>query len=256
MPAEHVELVRCFYAALNANDLGSVRAIGDDDIEYVNPDAATEPGTRIGPDAFRAAFEGLHASFDGFRCEPEVITPFRDLMVVVARSTGTGRMSDIPFTEVHGHLLALRDDRITSFRWFQTVEEAYATASERSFREGMDAYSRGDYERALAGFHPEIEWRVEQGVMPDAEVYRGHDGVRRFWGTWAEAVEGLTLDVEECRAVGDGCVLAVTRSHGTGASSGAAVASRSFAQVAEFRDGLVVRVRLFGDVKRALAALR
>jgi ketosteroid isomerase-like protein len=126
MSAENVELVRRFYAALNANDLSSVRSLCDDAIEYVNPDTATEPGTRIGPDAFRAAFEGLHASFEGFRCEPEAITPFGDAVVVVARSTGAGRMSAIPFTEVHGHLLALRGGRIASFRWFKNVDEAYA----------------------------------------------------------------------------------------------------------------------------------
>ena len=128
MSAGNVELVCRFYAALNANDLGSVRALCDDAIEYVNPDAAAEPGTRIGPDAFRAAFEGLHASFQGFRCEPEQLTLFGEAVVVVARSTGTGRMSDIPFTEVHGHLLTLRDGRIASFRWFQTVDEAYRAA--------------------------------------------------------------------------------------------------------------------------------
>jgi ketosteroid isomerase-like protein len=126
MSADNVELVRRFYAALNANDLSSVRSLCDDAIEYVNPDTATEPGTRTGPDAFRAAFEGLHASFEGFRCEPETITPFGDTVVVVARSTGAGRMSSIPFTEVHGHLLALRGGRIASFRWFQNVDEAYA----------------------------------------------------------------------------------------------------------------------------------
>ena len=128
MPAHNVELVERFYGALNANDLGSVRTLCDDAIEYVNPDKATEAGTRTGPDAFRAALEGLHASFEGFRCEPETITPLGDTVVVVARSTGTGRMSAIPFTEVHGHLLALRDGRIASFRWFQTVDEAYAAA--------------------------------------------------------------------------------------------------------------------------------
>jgi predicted 2-oxoglutarate/Fe(II)-dependent dioxygenase YbiX len=37
-------------------------------------------------------------------------------------------MSAIPFTEVHGHLLVLRGGRITSFRWFQSVDEAYAAA--------------------------------------------------------------------------------------------------------------------------------
>ena len=130
MSAQNVELVRRFYAALNANDLESVRTICDDAIEYVNPATAAEPGTRIGPDAFRRAFEGLHASFENFRCEIDELKPIGDRVVVVARSTGAGRRSDIPFTEVHGHLLALRRGRIVSFRWFQTVEEAFAAVDE------------------------------------------------------------------------------------------------------------------------------
>lgn len=255
MSAENVELVRRFYAALNANDLGSVRTLCDDAIEYVNPDTATEPGTRIGPDAFRAAFEGLHASFEGFRCEPEAITLFGETVVVVARSTGMGRLSAIPFTEVHGHLLVLHGGRIASFHWFQTVEEAYAAANARRFREGMESYNRGDYDAALVDFHPEIEWSVESDLVPDAEVYRGPEGVRRFWAIWAEVIDGLTLEIEQCRTVGDNWVLAVTRASGTGTGSGASVASGRFAQLAEFRDGQVVRVRLFGDVNRALAAL-
>jgi ketosteroid isomerase-like protein len=128
--ADNVELVRRFYDALNANDLANFNALCDDGIEYVNPDVATEPGTRRGPEAFRSAFEGLHSSFEDFRCEIDAITPVGDLVVVVARSTGIGRMSDIPFEEVHGHVLALRNGRIKRFRWFQTIEEAYAAAHE------------------------------------------------------------------------------------------------------------------------------
>jgi ketosteroid isomerase-like protein len=123
----------------------------------------------------------------------------------------------------------------------------------RRFQEGMEAYSRGDYETALIGFHPDIEWVAEPDLMPDAEVYRGHEGVRRFWKDWAEAIEGMTLEIEECAPLDDDWVLAVTRASGRGAGSGAAVASGRFAQLARFRDGEVVHVRLFGDVRRARA---
>ncbi|MEA2420012.1 MAG: hypothetical protein QOE60_2218 [Thermoleophilaceae bacterium] len=108
----------------------------------------------------------------------------------------------------------LRDGRIVTFRWFQTVEEAHAAAHERNFRSGMEAYSRGDYAAALSNFHPLIEWSAETDLVPDAEVYVGHAGVRRFWATWAEAIEGMTIEVEECRAVGDDSVLAITRAGG------------------------------------------
>jgi ketosteroid isomerase-like protein len=123
------------------------------------------------------------------------------------------------------------------------------------FRRGMEAYSRGDYEAAVAGFDPAIEWSVHESVAPDATTYHGHEGVKRFWGTWAEAISGMALEIEECRCVGQNRVLAITRAHGTGAGSGAPVESGRFAQIADFREGRVVRVRMYGDVAQALEAL-
>jgi ketosteroid isomerase-like protein len=126
--------------------------------------------------------------------------------------------------------------------------------NERLLRHGMEAYSRGDFEEAVRGFHPDIEWSAETDLVPDAAVYRGHAGVRRFWATWAEAIEGMAIVIEECRAIDDHQVLALLRARGTGHGSGAPVESGRFAQLAEVREGQVVRIRLFGDIRRALAA--
>ncbi len=123
------------------------------------------------------------------------------------------------------------------------------------FRHAMEAYSRGAYDRAVVNFDPAVEWSVHPSVAPDATTYQGHDGVKRFWATWAEAISGMELEIEECRRAGQDRVLAITRAHGIGAGSGAPVTSRRFAQVADFRDGLVVRVRLYGDVESALEAV-
>jgi ketosteroid isomerase-like protein len=118
----------------------------------------------------------------------------------------------------------------------------------------MEAYSRGEYEAALAGFHPAIEWSVDADLVPDAATYHGHEGVKRFWRLWGEAIEGMFLEVEECRTVAPDQVLAIARAHGRGAGSGAAVASRRFAQLVDYRDGQAVRVRLYGDISRAVEA--
>jgi ketosteroid isomerase-like protein len=123
-----------------------------------------------------------------------------------------------------------------------------------SFRRAMAAYSRGDYETALEGFDPAIEWTVHESLGLEAATYHGHEGVTRFWDTWAEAISGMALEIDECRRIGPNRILAITRAHGTGAGSGAPVASRRFAQIADFHDGLVVRVRLYGDVAYALEA--
>jgi ketosteroid isomerase-like protein len=119
---DNVELVRRFYAALNAHDLDGLLALCDDEIVYVNPADAAESGTRIGTEPFRRAFGELLAGFDGFRCEIEEIAPVGNKVVVVARSTGSGRISGIPFDELHRHVLACEGGRITSFRWFRTAD--------------------------------------------------------------------------------------------------------------------------------------
>jgi ketosteroid isomerase-like protein len=123
------------------------------------------------------------------------------------------------------------------------------------FRHAMEAYSRGDYDAAVVGFDPAIEWSVHASLVPDATTYHGHEGVKRFWKTSAEAISGMELEIEECRCVGQDRVLAIARAHGTGAGSGAPVASRRFAQIVDFRDGRVVRVRLYGRVASALEAV-
>jgi|Tabmets5t2r1_1033131.scaffolds.fasta_scaffold08973_2 ketosteroid isomerase-like protein len=124
------------------------------------------------------------------------------------------------------------------------------------YRLAMEAYSRGDYDAAVVGFDPAIEWSVDASLAPDATTYHGHAGVKRFWETWAEAISGIALEIEECRCLEQDRVLAITRPHGTGLGSGAPVASRRFAQIADFRDGRVVRVRLYGNVGHALGAVR
>jgi ketosteroid isomerase-like protein len=259
MSQDNAEIVRRFVSAINAGDLDAAMALCDESVVYVNPEGAAEPGTRTGSAEFRLALEGLLATFEGFSTEITDLTQVGDEVVVIGRSTGAGRLSGIPFDQARSYLFEIRDGRIVSFRWFETAREARELVGpraeiERDFRKGMEAYSRGDFEAALVGFHRDIEWIADPRMMPDATVYHGHDGVRRFWETWAEAISGLSLEIESVRALDDDLVLAVTRASGHGAGSGAAVASGSFAQLAEYRDGLVVRVRLFGDVRSALAA--
>ena len=122
------------------------------------------------------------------------------------------------------------------------------------FRSSIEAYNRRAYDAAVANFDPAIEWSVDASVAPDATTYHGHEGVKRFWEAWAEAISGMELEIEECRPIGEDRVLAITRAHGLGAGSGAPVRSPQFAQVAEFRHRLVIRVRLYGDVQSALEA--
>ena len=90
--------------------------------------------------------------------------------------------------------------------------------------------------------------------MPDATTYHGHEGVKQFWGARAEASSGMELQIDECRSVGHDRVLAIIRAPGVGAGSGAPVTSPRSAEVADFRDGRVAGVRMYGNVALALKA--
>lgn len=220
-----------------------------EDLEYVNPPYAVEAGVRRD----RQALNGVFDVYPDYRFEPErYVDVGHDVLVIgLAHGTSSSGMKG-PWKQAH--IWTIRDGKAVRFRWFNDPDEALRDAIAQSFRGAMEAYSRGEFDRALAAFHPDIEWSVDAAIQPDPETYRGHEGVQRFWGTWGEVIDEMRLEVEECRALDERRVLAITRAAGTGAGSGAEVQSSRFAELAEFEDGLVVRVRLFGSVRRALAA--
>jgi ketosteroid isomerase-like protein len=119
---------------------------------------------------------------------------------------------------------------------------------------GIEAFNRRDFEAAMAEFHPDIEWEAGRDLVPDAGVYRGHEGVLAFWRTWLDAIEDFRLQVEESLDAGEGRVFVMTRAEGRGRDSGVPVEA-SFPQVFELRDGQVVRVRLFATRATALEAV-
>jgi ketosteroid isomerase-like protein len=121
-------------------------------------------------------------------------------------------------------------------------------------RGGLEAFSRGDLEEAVAGFHEDLTWEVGEEIVPDAGLYRGHAGVQEFWSEWRETFEGFRLVIEELTEPREGRVLAVTRAEGTGSGSGVPVTSGRFYQLFDVRDGTVRRVRLFATKAAALAA--
>ncbi len=120
-------------------------------------------------------------------------------------------------------------------------------------RKAVEAINRGDAEAAFEWTHPDIEWQTLD-VFPDAGIYRGPDEVRDFFQTWQETFRGFRLLLDECVPVGDDCVLAALQVGGKGAGSGVEVESPVFFQVLEFRDGQVIRARMFQTRDEALEA--
>jgi ketosteroid isomerase-like protein len=120
-------------------------------------------------------------------------------------------------------------------------------------RKAVEAMNARDIETALKVMHPDVEWRTLD-AFPDAGTYRGPEGVLAFFQTWLDTFRGFQLHLEGCAAVDEDRVLARLRVSGIGAESGARVESPQFFQLIEFRDGLVIRARMFPTESEALEA--
>jgi ketosteroid isomerase-like protein len=101
-------------------------------------------------------------------------------------------------------------------------------------------------------FDPEVVWDATASGLPLADVYHGHDGVRRFFRDWLAPWSNHEIEVSECIDAGDAVVL-VFRQAGTGRGSGARI-ERDFFGVYELTSSKVVRFRLFESREQAVEA--
>jgi ketosteroid isomerase-like protein len=122
-------------------------------------------------------------------------------------------------------------------------------------RAAVEAINRGDFDAALDGAHPDIEWRTLD-AFPDAGTYRGPEGVRAFFQAWLDTFRGFRLHLEKCVPVDERRVLAVLRVSGEGVESGVEVESPSFSQLLEYEAGQLIRARMFQTETEALEASR
>jgi ketosteroid isomerase-like protein len=123
-------------------------------------------------------------------------------------------------------------------------------------RRMVRAFNDGDIEALVAECDPAVEW--EEQFIPGVDpLYRGHEGVRRWWSAVIEDVGevlgSLEARIVEVRETGD-TVIGSLRLEGVGASSGVRVPMHVH-MVATFRDGKVVRRQVFTTGAEALEAV-
>jgi ketosteroid isomerase-like protein len=113
--------------------------------------------------------------------------------------------------------------------WASQVSQATLNNIERAY----EAMSRLDAEALVAVCDPEVEfrWRIAEA---DDVTYRGHDGVRDYIASLAEAFEWILTEPLDVIEEGDRAVVCnLFRARGRG--SGAEVEERFF-QALRFRD--------------------
>jgi ketosteroid isomerase-like protein len=119
-------------------------------------------------------------------------------------------------------------------------------------RQGYEAFNRGDLEGWLAGLDPDIELD-EQYIAPDAAVYRGHEGVRRWLRQGSDAIGSPSFEVLRWFAR-DNVVVTEVIVHVRGVGSGVETAAQ-LAHAIRMRNQKAVYIASFRTVEEALEAV-
>jgi ketosteroid isomerase-like protein len=119
-------------------------------------------------------------------------------------------------------------------------------------RSGIEAYSRGDMDRAFADLAPNCRYTASGAIPGRTGVFHGPEGYRQFMDWLRSEFEDARVDVDELLDAGDMVIVGSTI-RGRGKHSGVE-ASWVVWQVWTVRNGKVVRGQGFTDRAEAFEA--
>jgi uncharacterized protein len=113
-------------------------------------------------------------------------------------------------------------------------------------------FEAGDRESWRQYFHEDVVWDTSESDLLLAGMYRGHEGIERFFGDWLSTWDEFEIEHLEWIEAGDSVVVAF-RQRGRGKGSGIVI-DRDFFGVYDLKDGKVTRYKAFGSRDAALRA--
>ena len=119
-------------------------------------------------------------------------------------------------------------------------------------RQIFEAFNSEDIEPVLALTHTDFELEVPPALSAEPDIYRGHDGMRRYWESFQDAMDEIRLQPERLCDAGEEVVVAM-RVTAKGRRTAIAVEQRTVG-VWTICAGKVIRVRAYASLSEALEA--
>ena len=119
-------------------------------------------------------------------------------------------------------------------------------------KDGFEAFNEGGVDGILPFVHADFEAITPPELASEPDTYRGHDGVRRWFDSFYEVMDGIRWDAHRFHEVGDRVVVEFTlraRGKTTGLDFG-----QDAVMVWELRDGKAIGLQLFPTLDEAMAA--
>ena len=118
---------------------------------------------------------------------------------------------------------------------------------------GFEAFNRGGVEALLPLIHPDFVATTPPELASEPDTYRGHEGVRRYFDSFYEAMDEIRWDGKTFREVGERVVVEFTL-RATGKSTGLEV-TQDAVMVWELRNGKAISLELYPTLEQALASI-
>jgi ketosteroid isomerase-like protein len=120
MADQDVEVVRRIYAAWEAGEIGHEHLA--EEVEWVNPPDALEPGVRQGIEAFTDAITQVFDVWPEFEIRPERLEEVDDRILMIGHQHA--RLRGVPVSQPQAHVWTVRDGKVLRFCWFTRGEHA------------------------------------------------------------------------------------------------------------------------------------
>jgi ketosteroid isomerase-like protein len=121
-------------------------------------------------------------------------------------------------------------------------------------RQGFQALREGGVEALLPFIHPEFSVTTPAELTAEPDTYRGHEGVRRYFDSFYDAMDWIDFEPGDFIAVGDAVVVPMTV-RARGRTTGIETEQR-VVQVWELEDDKAIRVQVFAELDEALTVAR
>jgi ketosteroid isomerase-like protein len=108
------------------------RKLGPDllaeDVEWVNPADALEPGVRRGRAGFDEAIRSVFDAWGEIRFDMERVMDNGEDVVALGYVRGRGRAAGIELTREHGEIWTFSEGKVSRMRWFHSQSETLRAA--------------------------------------------------------------------------------------------------------------------------------
>jgi ketosteroid isomerase-like protein len=116
----------------------------------------------------------------------------------------------------------------------------------------LEAFNSEDIDRVLALAHQDVEIEISPDVSAEPDSYHGHDGMRRYFQSFRDAMVDIHFEAERIWEIGATVVVALLLT-ATGRQTAIVVEQRS-AGVWTFSDGKLIGIDAYASPADALRA--